>query len=221
MLTATMTFDDLPQSLPIFPLEGGLLLPNGLLPLNIFEPSYLKMVDDALATHRMIGMVQPDAVLREKGHKDAVYKTGCAGRITQFAETEDGRYLITLSGLNRFKIHEELSTVLAYRQVKPDWNPFPDDMVDDCETLQINRDEMMPLLEEYFNMYDMSCDWEIMQGAPCNTLMATLPMICPFSTQEKQALLESVTLDERYDKFLTLLRMSLNEADKTANPIKH
>lgn len=216
-----MTFDDLPQTLPIFPLDKCLLLPGGLLPLNIFEPCYLKMVDDALAGHRMIGVVQPDKDLREKGHKDAIYKTGCAGRITQFNETDDGRYLITLSGLNRFRIAEEISTVLAYRQVKPNWNAFPDDMVEDCESLHIDRDAMMPLLERYFALFDMSCDWDIMRGAPCNTLMATLPMICPFTSQEKQALLETVGLNDRYEKFMALLQMSLNESSGLTSSIKH
>lgn len=222
MLTSTMTFDDLPQTLPIFPLDGCLLLPGGLLPLNIFEPSYMKMVDDVLlAGHRMIGVVQPDTNLREKGHKDAIYKTGCAGRITQFSETDDGRYLVTLSGLNRFKVSEELSTILAYRQVKPDWNFFPDDMVEDCESLDINREEMMPLLEQYFALFDMSCDWDIMSGAPCHTLMATLPMICPFTAQEKQALLETISLNDRYDKFMALLQMTLNESSGVTSFIKH
>lgn len=218
-----MTYDDLPQSLPVFPLEGGLLLPGGLLPLNIFEPRYLKMVDDALSSHRMIGMVQPDLNSREKGHKDAVYKTGCAGRISQFAETDDGRYLITLSGLNRFIIGEELSNVLAYRQIRPDWTNYPDDMVEDCETIHIDRDEMTPILEKYFGLYDMSCDWTIMKDAPCCTLIATLPMICPFSVQEKQALLEAPSLADRYDKFMTLLRMALSEGDRSAHPssVKH
>jgi len=216
-----MTFEDLPQVLPVFPLDKCLLLPGGLLPLNIIEPCCIRMVDDVLASHRMIGIVQPDENLREKGHKEAIYKTGCAGRITQFSETSDGRYLITLIGLNRFTVCEELLAGLAYRQVRPCWGAFPDDMVEDCESLDINHEEMVPLLEQYFALFNMACDWDILRGAPCHILMATLPMICPFSAQEKQALLETVGLNDRYHKFMALLRISLNESSSIMPLVKH
>ncbi len=217
MFTNRITSDDLPNSLPIFPLQDALLLPNGLLPLNIFEERYIRMVDDALASHRFIGMVQPDLNARKNGQKDAIVNIGCAGRITQFSEFDDNRYMIMLSGITRFEIKEELSTLSPYRQVKPNWNTYADDLVEDCDTIQIDRDYFLPLLKQYLRANDMNCDWAIIESTSCETLLTTLPMICPFEPQEKQALLEAKTLDNRYQILSSLIEIGLKSSqDKTA-----
>jgi Lon protease-like protein len=213
MFTNMMTIDDLPHTLAIFPLQDVILCPEGLLPLNIFEPRYIRMVDDAIASHRIIGIIQPDMILRDKGDKTAVMSIGCAGRITEFSETGDGRYYITLKGLSRFKIELEMPTILPYRQIIADWSPYQDDMIEDCDTISIDRNCFLPLLKAYFAHHNLSCDMSVIQQSSCKYLMATLPMICPFNAQEKQALLEAKTLDSRYEAMITLMKMSINSKD--------
>lgn len=194
-------FDALPKVLPVFPLEGVLLLPCGRLPLNIFEPRYLAMVEAALGTDRLIGMIQPD-------QGGALYKTGCAGKITEFSETEDGRYLITLSGVSRFHVMEELDGVDGYRRVKPSWLAFEKDL--DAQTCSdLDRDRLKALLQKYFQKQDMDCDWDKIEGAPDGKLITCLSMVCPFDPQEKQALLEAPCCNTRADMFLTMLEMAV------------
>jgi len=208
-----MTCDDLPETIPIFPLEGALLLPDGLLPLNIFEERYVAMVNHALSTNRIIGMVQPNLDARKNGDANAIMGIGCAGRIVQFSETDDGRYMIMLKGLSRFKVKEELQTISCYRSTTCDWSNYNDDMVEDCDTISIDRDEFFPLLERYFEKTGMDGDWDAIKSAPCETLLTTLPMICPFDSQEQQALLEAKTLDQRFKTLTTLIEMGLNTHD--------
>ena len=185
-------FNDLPDILPIFPLAGALLLPGGQLPLNIFEKRYMRMVDQALIGDRMIGMVQP----REKDITDIlddtpVFQTGCAGKITAFNETEDGRYLVTLTGICRFNIAKERKMDKGFRRVKSDWAEYKDDLMEK-ECLGLNRERLLKLLQKYFGAQEIDCDWSMLENTTDGRLVTCLSMICPFSAFEKQALLEAV-----------------------------
>jgi Lon protease-like protein len=153
-------FSALPGNLPVFPLPGVLLLPSGNLPLNIFEKRYLKMVEDALGTNRMIGMIQPRG-----GDETRLYDVGCAGKITEFRETDDGRYLITLTGISRFKIDEELKTNTPYRQVRAGWSSYKHDL-EPSPCLDLDREKLKSLLQVYFSSQEMDCDWKAVEKAP-------------------------------------------------------
>ena len=199
-------FEDLPEAIPVFPLAGVLLLPFGELPLNIFEPRYLKMIDDALAGDRMIGMIQPQDKTNEK---PPLYTIGCAGKITEFQETTDGRYLINLTGINRFQVREELSVTTPYRQIRPDWLGFKNDIgATDC--LDIDRDHLTKMLSSYFSKQQLSCDWAKINEASDGRLITCLSMICPFTPQEKQALLEAECCKTRAKIFMTMLEMAMH-----------
>jgi len=207
-------FSDLPDILPIFPLTGVLLLPFGELPLNIFEPRYLEMINRALAGNRMIGMVQT----KDKTPQiPIIYETGCAGKITEFHETSDGRYIITLTGISRFIIKKELSTTTPYRQIIPNWSSFENDMVAaDC--LDIDRERLTQMLQSYFAKQQLNCDWTKINEASDGRLITCLSMICPFTPQEKQALLEAKCCKTRADIFMTMLEMGMHsDKDQTAN----
>ncbi|MDR3526230.1 MAG: LON peptidase substrate-binding domain-containing protein [Rhizomicrobium sp.] len=200
------TLDDLPETLALFPVTGVLLLPRGQLPLNVFEPRYLALVDAALAGDRLMGMIQPtqseDKVLRP-----TLSHVGCAGRVTGFRENEDGRYLITLTGVCRFRLAEELETDLPYRLIKPDFEPFLEDLMPADET-NFPRDRLIVALKEYLASRDLKADWKSVMGAPPETLVTALAMLCPFLPAEKQALLEAPGWDERVDTLVTLLEMA-------------
>ncbi len=200
-------FDHLPEAIPVFPLTGVLLLPHGTLPLNIFEPRYVQMVDDALATkNKLIGMVQPKPDTQSECPE--IYQMGCAGRITDYSETSDGRYLINLTGISRFEITDELSATTLYRQVKPNWRPFEDDIsASDC--LGLNRPKLKELLKSYFQQEGLSCDWDMVDQAGDEKLITCLAMVCPFEPREKQALLEAGTCKGRAELFMTMLEMAL------------
>ncbi len=204
-------FEALPERLPVFPLCGALLLPRCRLPLNIFEPRYLQMTEDALAANRLIGMVQPVDVSCDV-RLPPLFETGCAGRITSFSETDDGRILIILTGVTRFRVAEELDVGAPYRQVVPDWQPFREDMVEPADGI-IDRDRLYASLRVYFEARDLDTDWEMLQGATDEHLVNSLAMSCPFGFTEKQALLEAHGLRERGDLILSLLDMAaLDEA---------
>jgi Lon protease-like protein len=207
-------FEALPKTLPIFPLSGVLLLPRGRLPLNIFEPRYLAMTRDALAGERMIGMIQP---LAEDGDGAAppVYGTGCAGRIISFAETDDGRYLITLKGLIRFAIASELPLHSGYRRVVPDYALYRTDLHPD--EADIDRTRLLTALKAYFTVQGFSVDWQAVEGTENERLVTSLAMICPFEASEKQALLEAPDLSERCRTMTALLEMAvLNSGRETS-----
>ncbi len=209
-------FEDLPQTLAIFPLSGVLLLPRGKLPLNIFEPRYLAMTEDGLKGDRLIGMVQP-VEEGAAGDQPLVFPVGCAGRITQFTETEDGRFLITLSGLCRFRIERELPLFCGYRRVVPDFSPFQSDF--EPESARLDRARLLTALRVYLKLQQLSADWESIESAPDERLVTSLAMICPFSCREKQALLESTCLEERARVLTTLLEMAvLQGAGPDAQP---
>ena len=196
------SFEELPKSLPIFPLPGAVLMPHAELPLNIFEPRYLNMVDDVLGSHRMIGMIQPDA---DAGGDEAVCKVGCAGRITQLRETLDGRYQLALSGVCRFEIKEELPTTRGYRLVTPDWSRFACDYEHPETSLQAEQQRLMTTLEHYLEVREMEADLSSFQEMPVVNLVDALTMALPFTHQEKQMLLESVEPEQRLENFLTLI----------------
>jgi len=205
-------FEHLPASLRIFPLPGALLLPGGRMPLNIFEPRYLNMVRDALAGDRLIGMIQPNEESDDPGSA-ATYRTGCAGRIVAFSETEDGRYLITLAGLIRFDVDRELPLEQGYRRVVPDFARFRDDLSEDSD--DIDRDGLLEALRAYFEVSGLDSDWSAVEKAADESLVTSLAMACPFDPPEKQALLETMSLSERAETLITILRMSVLESDRT------
>jgi uncharacterized protein len=194
----------LPGRFPVFPLAGAILLPSGNLPLNIFEPRYLQMTRDAMRTDRVIGMVQPNGGGFQG--EPALYPVGCAGRITSFAETDDGRYLITLSGICRYDIVEELSVSTPYRQVVAAFDRWQGDLQPPSPP-----DGLRPLLLEairtYFDAFDISCDWGQIESAPMPGLITSLAMICPFEASEKQALLEAADPEQRAEVLIALMQM--------------
>jgi Lon protease-like protein len=196
----------LPEVLPIFPLSGVLLLPRGRLPLNIFEPRYLAMTRDALGGERLIGMIQPSDP-GVPGMNPPVYPVGCAGRMTQFAETDDGRYLITLTGVCRFRIRQELPLLSGYRRVIPDWQPFLHDR-EPPPRARFDRARLINGLKGFFGQRQVSADWDAIDKAPGEHLVTSLAMACPFAPSEKQALLEAADLDERAKLLTALLEMA-------------
>jgi uncharacterized protein len=201
--------DSLPQVLPIFPLPGALLLPRGQMPLNIFEPRYLAMVDAALAGTRMIGMIQPEP--GENGV--SLYSVGCAGRITQFAETGDGRYIIHLTGISRFKLVEELSSITAYRQARVDFSPFADDLTPRMGEEAVDRPGLLAALKAFSKANQLELDWDSIKSAPNEALVNALSMMAPYGVREKQALLEAETLKARADMLIAITEIELARGD--------
>lgn len=213
-----MIFEDLPDNLAIFPLPGALLLPRGRLPLNIFEPRYLAMVDDALGTrHRLIGMIQPTDPDCRSRHPD-LYSIGCAGRITAFSETEDGRYLITLTGVSRFAIADEFPLHNGYRTIRPRWDEFRGDFREEGAD-GFDRPRLLNALRGFLRLHGISSDWDSIERTPDDRLITSLAMICPFSPGEKQALLESANLSDRASTMTALIEMALIDcgSDKSAH----
>ena len=206
--------EDLPTKIPIFPLTGVLLLPHGKLPLNIFEPRYLNMITAALAGHRMIGLIQPTGP--NEGDQPDIYKTGCAGRITSFNESEDGRYLVTLSGLIRFDLAAELPLRDGYRVAVPDWGPYCDDLAEQTGA-GVDRDRMLRALKGYFTVNDVDANWDAIKDTTTDRLVNALAMMCPFQPNEKQALLEALSLGDRANVMVALLEMALAANDDSAN----
>jgi uncharacterized protein len=215
------TIDKLPEALPIFPLPGVLLLPRARLPLNIFEQRYLAMTQDAMDGKRMIGMIQPsDPAARLDQPAVPVYKTGCAGRITSFAATEDGRFLITLTGVARFDVRDELPLVKGYRRVKADWQRFEHDLEPDERG--IDRQRLFDALRLFFRLHGMTTDWQVVQSTPDERLVNSLAMVCPFQPSEKQALLEADDVNERARIMTALMEMAVsNVAGDDAPPSRH
>ena len=201
------SFADLPDTMPVFPLTGILLLPRAALPLNVFEPRYLELVDDALKSNRLIGMIQPveseDTVLRPK-----LSQVGCAGKIIAWRESEDNRYLITLAGLARFRVKEEISALSAYRQVACDFKPFAADLAQSSEDGDFPRERLLAALKDYLFHRDMKADWKSVMTAPAESLVNALAMMCPFEPAEKQALLEAPSWIDRVSTLVALLEIS-------------
>jgi len=193
---------DLPATLPVFPLPGALVFPRWQLPLNIFEPRYLNMIDDAMAGHRLIGMIQTIGGPR---HAPEIADVGCAARITSYAETPDGRYLITLTGICRFRVARELDVTTPYRQVTPDWSAYADDLNPPPEGSDALRRSLIQAFRDYATQNSLDADWSAMEEAELETIVHALASGCPFSPAEKQALLEARDLADRAGALTTLL----------------
>ncbi len=209
---------DLPSEFPIFPLSGALLLPHGRLPLNIFEPRYLAMVEDSLAAGRMFGMIQPNTNAPRAPNGPSLYQIGCLGRLSQFAETDDGRYIITLTGVSRFRVIDELPIRHGYRRVTADFAPFKADLSPASTSMGVKRGELLSALRPFFTLHDIDANWEAIERMPEAMLVTTLAMLCPFDDAEKQALLEAPTEADRAADLLALLRMSVHEGDPSSRP---
>ncbi|MEZ5931544.1 MAG: LON peptidase substrate-binding domain-containing protein [Alphaproteobacteria bacterium] len=205
----------LPSRFPIFPLSGAILLPGGNLPLNIFEPRYLQMVKDARRGDQVIGMIQPSAAGEDEL---PLYPVGCAGKITNFEATEDGRNLITLTGLCRFEIAKELTVATPYRQVIADFEPWQGDLEPDAAPDSL-RPHLVEALRSYFAVHDISVDWGQIERAPLEGLLTSLAMICPFEPSEKQALLETPDACELGRTLVALLKMGTLDNDSCS--IRH
>lgn len=198
-----------PATLPLFPLTGALLLPGGQLPLNIFEPRYLAMVDAALASDRLIGMIQPMEDMDLP--RPRLYGAGCAGRITSFAETGDGRYLVNLTGTRRFRLAEELTSDAPYRIARPDWAAFAVDAAGVQDADEIDRNALLAALNNYLAVENLQVEWEKAASAPVQALIVSLAMGCPFEPNEKQALLEAKTLAEQAECLMALMALAGGE----------
>jgi Lon protease-like protein len=201
---------DLPEVIPVFPLPGALLLPRGQMPLNIFEPRYMEMIDDALASrHRLIGMIQPDSGNPGPEDKPNLFKVGCVGRITQIAESGDGRYLLQLTGVARFRVEEELTVATAYRQCRVTYAPFADDFIARKGEEEVDRKNLLRTLADFLTANDLKADWEGIENAPNEALVNALAMMSPYGAAEKQALLEAPDLKTRAEILIAVTEIEL------------
>ena len=201
---------DLPQVIPVFPLAGAIVLPRGQLPLNIFEPRYLNMIDDAMAGERIIGMIQPAG---GPAQLPALAPIGCAGRITSYAETSDGRYLITLTGICRFRVVSELPSHAPYRQVRADFRPFAGDFSTAEDSGGFDRLLFLDALAAYLDRRSLEIDWDTAKAAPEEALINSLSMALPFEPGEKQLLVEAPTVADRCRALIAMLRIDAAEPD--------
>ena len=203
--------DDLPGVIAVFPLPGALLLPRGQMPLNIFEPRYLAMIDDALRTGtRLIGMIQPDPA--HPGPDQArphLFRIGCIGRITQFAESGDGRYLIQLTGIARFRVEEEVQADTPYRQWRVTYRPFVDDFVARKGEGEVDRKTLLRTLADFLKANNLKADWAGIENAPNEALVNALAMMSPYGAAEKQALLEAPDLKTRAEILIAVTEIEL------------
>jgi Lon protease-like protein len=210
---------DLPEVIPVFPLPGALLLPRGQMPLNIFEPRYLAMIDDAFRDgHRLIGMIQPDPSHSGPDDRPPLYKIGCVGRITQFAESGDGRYLIQLTGVARFRVEEEPAANTEYRQAKVTFAPFADDFVARKGEDQVDRKGVLKALKDFMSANDLKADWDDIQRAPNEALVNALSMMAPYGPPEKQALLEAPDLKTRAELLVAITEIELAKRNIEGDP---
>jgi Lon protease-like protein len=211
MNTAYRGPDALPDILPVFPLPGALLLPRGQMPLNIFEPRYVAMIDDALRTgHRLIGMIQPDAAHPGADEsRPQLFQVGCVGRLTQFAESGDGRYLIQLTGVARFRVEAELSVDTPYRQCKVTYQPFVDDFTARKGEDEVDRKALLRALSSFLKANNLKADWDGIENAPNEALVNALAMMSPYDAAEKQAMLEAPDLKTRAEILVAVTEIEL------------
>jgi len=203
--------DSLPEVIAVFPLPGALLLPRGQMPLNIFEPRYLAMIDDALRSrYRLVGMIQPDPVHpgRDK-NKPHLFRVGCVGRMTQFAESGDGRYLIQLTGVARFRVEEELTVDTPYRQCRVSYEPFIDDFTARKGEDEVDRKALLRALTAFLKANNLKADWEGIENAPNEALVNALAMMSPYDAAEKQAMLEAPDLKTRAEILVAVTEIEL------------
>ncbi|KQT05877.1 MAG: LON peptidase substrate-binding domain-containing protein [Bradyrhizobium sp.] len=211
---------DLPEIIPVFPLPGALLLPRGQMPLNIFEPRYLAMVDDSFRDgHRLIGMIQPDVAHTPKNSdKPALFRVGCVGRITQLAESGDGRYILELTGVSRFKVVEELEVLTPYRQCKVDFFAFVDDFTARMGEDDVDREALLAVLADFLKANNLKVDWEGVESAPNEALVNALAMMSPYGPAEKQAMLEAPDLKTRAEILIAVTEMDLAKKRTSGDP---
>jgi hypothetical protein len=210
---------ELPELIPVFPLAGALLLPRGQMPLNIFEPRYLAMVDDAFRDgHRLIGMIQPDVAHSRSETKPALFSVGCLGRITQLAESGDGRYILELTGIARFKVVEEIEALTPYRQCKVDYFPYTDDFIARKGEEDVNRDALIDTLRTFLKVNNLKVDWEGVESAPNEALVNALAMMSPYGAPEKQAMLEAPDLKTRAEILIAVTEMDLAKKRTSGDP---
>jgi len=210
---------DLPETIPVFPLPGALLLPRGQMPLNVFEPRYLEMVDDSLRDgHRMIGIIQPDAAHSQSEEHPRLFRIGCVGRITQFGETGDGRYILELTGIARFQVVEELTVLTPYRQCKVDFFPFVDDFTARKGEDDVDRAAVLDTLTKFLKANSLKVDWDGIRAAPNEALVNALAMMSPYGPAEKQALLEAPDLKTRAEILIAVTQMDLAKKQTSGDP---
>ena len=197
----TASLADLPARVRLFPLTGAILLPRAVMPLNIFEPRYLEMVRDAMATDQMIALVQP----RDDHDPPALYDIGSVGRITQYSETGDGRFLIALTGMARFRLVQELPATTSYRQAEVDYSPYAADWGPADPLAATARADLESTLKAYLEAQGLSADWDAVKSADDESLVNTLSVVCPFTSAERQALLQALTLPDRASTLATLM----------------
>ncbi|MBI1981170.1 MAG: LON peptidase substrate-binding domain-containing protein [Methylocystis sp.] len=200
---------ELPVFLPLFPLSGAILLPRGELPLNVFEPRYLAMVDDTIAGARLIGMIQPLPGEETAAEATQLYDVGCAGRLTRLAETGDGRYLVTLTGIARFRVLEELKVRTPYRQCRVNYDEFAEDLTTGAGADAVDRESMVSMLRNFAECSKLEVDWASIDAAPTETLVNALAMMCPFGANDKQALIEAIDLKTRAETLVALAKLDL------------
>jgi uncharacterized protein len=199
---------DLPDTLSLFPLPGALLLPRSRLPLHIFEPRYLAMLDACMSSRdRLIGMIQPRTV--PEGEAARLHAIGCAGRLTAFSETEDGRYMITLTGVSRFRVQAEVTGDTPYRRARVRWDGFPRDIGPAETDTGLDRPAFLALLKRYFSAVELSTEWNSLREAEDELLINALSMLCPFAPEERQALLEAPSLTTRRETLVMLMEFAL------------
>lgn len=204
--------EELPGVIPVFPLRAALLLPRGEMPLNVFEPRYLAMVEDAIKGHRIVGLIQPNPETDEEEDRPELVRVGCAGRLTAMGETGDGRYLITLTGVARFRVVEELSVVTPYRQVRAAFDDFTIDLAPGEGQDEVDRDALLKTLKDYLTANSLEADWDGIRRAPNEALVNALAMMSPFGPREKQALLEAKDLKNRAEILVAVTEMDLARA---------
>ena len=210
---------ELPEVIPVFPLAGALLLPRGQMPLNIFEPRYLAMVDDAFRDgRRLIGMIQPDVSHSSSEERPALFKGGCVGRITQLAESGDGRYILELTGVSRFKVVEEMSVLTPYRQCKVDYFPYVDDFKARKGEDAVDREALLAVLTDFLKANNLKVDWAGIEAAPNEALVNALAMMSPYGPAEKQAMLEAPDLKTRAEILIAVTEMDLAKKRTSGDP---
>jgi Lon protease-like protein len=206
--------EDLPAEFAVFPLTGALLLPRGKLPLQIFEPRYLAMTEDALAAGRMFAMIQADPNAPDGATGPGLYQVGCLGRLSSFSETDEGRFLITLVGLARFTIATELPMRRGYRRVRGDFSRYLGDLDLTAHPTGVEREALLAALRSYFARRSVDANWDAIRRMPDDALVVTLAMVCPFEPAEKQALLEAPNEADRAATLLALLQMGAAANDE-------
>ena len=197
--------EEIPSKISIFPLNGALLLPRSQLPLNIFEPRYLEMIDNSISSDRLIGMIQT-----QESNENQLYSIGCLGKITSFTELSDSRFIITLNGICRYKVTQELDTLTPYRQVKVSYEDFENDLTPGFNQDNANRDKLLDVLKRYLEKNNLQIDWEAVKGSPTETLVNSLCSLSPYSAEEKQALLEAEDIQKRNELLIAMTEMALS-----------